>query len=201
MSPSGVTGPSVQPGAAVFLDRDGTLIAEADLVERPEQVVLLPGVAESICALRSAGYRVIVVTNQSAIARGLLDVADLARVHQALRAQLLALGAALDDIYFCPDAPDIAAEKTLPFALRKPGAGMLLLAAEEHDLQLSRCWMIGDQLRDALAGRRAGCRGSLLVRTGRARLPEDALAAADGIFDDLSAAARFILSRPRRRPR
>ena len=194
LSASRQTGPSVQPGAAVFLDRDGTLIAEADLVERPEQVVLLPGVAESICSFRTAGYRVIVVTNQSAIARGLLEVADLARIHQALRAQLQALGGVLDDIYFCPDAPDIAVERTLPFALRKPGAGMLLLAAKEHDLQLSRCWMVGDQVRDALAGRRAGCRGSLLVRTGRARLPKDSLAAADGIFDDLSAAARFILA-------
>lgn len=194
MSAPSVMAPNAQRGAAVFLDRDGTLIAEAELVERPDQVVLLPGVAEAICALRSAGYRIIVVTNQSAIARGLLDVADLARVHEALRAQLLALGAVLDDVYFCPDAPDLAAEKTLPFALRKPGAGMLLLAAEEHDLELGGCWMIGDQLRDALAGRRAGCRGSLLVRTGRARLPEDALAAADGIFEDLSAAARFILA-------
>ena len=93
------------------------------------------------------------------------------------------------------DAPDAQAEIDLPFALRKPGAGMLLHAAEEHGLVLSRCWMIGDQLRDVIAGRRAGCRGNLLVRTGRAPLPPaEAREMADGIFDDLSAAVQYILS-------
>ena len=190
-----VEGPGQLGKAAVFLDRDGTLIEENERVEWPEQVVLLPGVAEAIRRLRSAGYRAIVVTNQSAIARGLLDEARLARVHAGLRSRLSTLGAGLDDIYFCPDAPDAQAEKDLPFALRKPGAGMLLRAAEEHGLVLSRCWMIGDQLRDVIAGRRAGCRGNLLVRTGRAPLPPaEASEKADGIFDDLSAAVQFVLS-------
>lgn len=86
-----VGGPGQLGKAAVFLDRDGTLIEENERVERPEQVVLLPAVAEAIRRLRSAGYRAIVVTNQSAIARGLLDEDRLARVHAALRSRLSTL--------------------------------------------------------------------------------------------------------------
>lgn len=179
---------------AVFLDRDGTLIEERDLVEWPEQLVILPGVAGAIRALRAAGFRIIVVTNQSAIARGRLDPTRLEAVHRALADALKALGAPLDAIYFSPDPPDPEAEATKPFARRKPGAGMLLQAAAEHGLCLERSYMIGDQPRDALAGRRAGCRGSLLVRTGRAPLPADAAERADGIFDDLSGAVRFVLA-------
>ncbi|MBK7947588.1 MAG: HAD family hydrolase [Deltaproteobacteria bacterium] len=180
--------------AAVFLDRDGTLIEERELIERPDQVVILPGVAGAIRALRAAGYRIVVVTNQSAISRGRLDPDRLEAVHRALGDALRALGAPLDAIYFSPDPPDPDAEATKPSARRKPGAGMLLQAAAEHGLCLERSFMIGDQPRDALAGRRAGCRGSLLVRTGRAPLPADAAERADGIFDDLSGAVRFVLA-------
>lgn len=179
---------------AVFLDRDGTLIEEIDLVERPEQIVILPGVVEAIRALRAGGFRIVVVTNQSAIARGRLDPERLEAVHRALADGLQSRGAPLDAIYFSPDPPDVEAERTQPLARRKPGAGMLLQAAREHGLRLDRSWMIGDQPRDALAGRRAGCRGSLLVRTGRAPLPADAAERADGVFADLAEAARFVLS-------
>jgi D-glycero-D-manno-heptose 1,7-bisphosphate phosphatase len=191
-APSATSGGSAP---AVFLDRDGTLIEERGLVERPEQVVLLPGVAGAIQGLRQAGYLIVVVTNQSAIARGLLDLEGLDGVHRALRERLLRLGAAIDDIYSSPDPPDPEAEQSQPFAMRKPGAGMLLRAADEHGLDIAASWMIGDQVRDAIAGRRAGCRGSLLVRTGSAPLPDEAHEHAAGIFDDLSAAARFILAR------
>lgn len=191
----GERGPEAPRGRpAVFLDRDGTLIEECDLVERPEQLVILPGVAESIRDLRAAGYRIVVVTNQSAIARGRLDPARLEVVHRALADGLQSRGAPIDAIYFSPDPPDPEAERTEPFARRKPGAGMLLQAAEEHGLRLDRSWMIGDQPRDALAGRRAGCRGSLLVRTGRSPLPADAAERADGVFADLAEATRFVLS-------
>lgn len=179
---------------AIFLDRDGTLIEERDLIERPEQIVILAGVADAIRQLRAAGYRVVVVTNQSAIARGRLDHERLEAVHRALADQLRALGAPLDAVYFSPDPPDPDAEHRLPFARRKPGAGMLMQAAEEHGLLLAQSWMIGDQPRDALAGRRAGCRGSLLVRTGRSPLPEGAAEQADGVFADLSEAARFVIA-------
>ncbi|MFO0687484.1 MAG: HAD family hydrolase [Myxococcota bacterium] len=180
---------------AVFLDRDGTLIEEAELVERPEQLVILPGVAEAIRALRAAGFRIVVVTNQSAIARGRLDVARLEAVHRALGERLRVLGAGLDAIYFSPDPPDPEAERSQPFARRKPGAGMLLEAAREHGLRLDRSWMVGDQPRDVLAGRRAGCLGSLLVRTGRTPVSAEAAPEADGVFADLAEAARFILAR------
>ena len=181
---------------AVFLDRDGTLIVEDERpVERPEQVVLLPGAAMAIRRLTAAGFRVVVVTNQSAVGRGWLDEADLARVHEALRQRIADQGGRIDAIYYSPDRPDQADEDD-PHAMRKPGAGMLLRAAREHRLDLARSWMIGDQLRDALAGRRAGCRGSLLVRSGRAPLPATAADEADALFDDLAGAVGHILAAP-----
>ncbi|MBY0401797.1 HAD family hydrolase [Myxococcota bacterium] len=195
MSPTDLRHRAASRGTpAVFLDRDGTLIEEHELVEYPSQIAILPGAAEAIRALRAAGYRIVVVTNQSAIARGRLDPARLDAVHRALADELRALGAPLDAIYFSPDPPDPEAERTNPRARRKPGAGMLLQAADEHGLRLDRSWMIGDQPRDALAGRRAGCRGNLLVRTGRTPLSAGAVDQADGVFDDLSEAARFVLS-------
>lgn len=180
--------------AAIFLDRDGTLIEEGALISRPEQVRLLPGAAQSLERIRAAGYLAIVVTNQSAIARGQLEVSGLERIHDALRRQLADEGTRVDGIYFAPDAPDPQAEAADPRAWRKPGAGMLLRAAEDHGLALARCWMVGDQLRDIEAGRRAGCRGSLLVRTGAAALPEGDQRKADASFDDLGAAVDFILA-------
>lgn len=186
--------------AAVFLDRDGTLIVEDGRpIARPEQVVLLPGAGAAVRRLRAAGYRIVVVTNQSAVGRGELSEVELARVHAALAARLAEQGGALDALYFSPDRPEDV-DGSDPFAMRKPGAGMLLRAAREHGLALPRCWMVGDQLRDALAGRRARCRGSLLVRTGVAPLPAEATAQADGLFDDLAAAADHILSANPDRP-
>lgn len=180
--------------AAVFLDRDGTLIVEDGApVASPEQVVLLPGAATAVRRLRAAGYRIVVVTNQSAVGRGLLDEAELARVHAVLDARIAEQGGRLDAIYFSPERPE-EADLRDPLAMRKPGAGMLLRAAREHGLDLARSWMVGDQLRDALAGRRACCRGSLLVRTGLAPLPAEAAECADGLFDDLEAAAAHILT-------
>lgn len=193
MSPPDLRAAPDRLPAAVFLDRDGTLIEERELVRSPEQIVLLPGVADAIRALRAAGYRIVVVTNQSGIARGTLAPEQLAAVHRALAARLEALGAPVDAIYFSPDGPDPEAERDRPFARRKPGAGMLLEAAADLGLALERSWMIGDQPRDAVAGRRAGCRGSLLVGSGRAPLPADALELADGVFADLAAAVDWLL--------
>lgn len=179
--------------AAVFLDRDGTLIEEDVLIARPEQLRLIPGADEAIRLLRAAGFRIVIVTNQSAVGRGWLSEASLARIHAALGELLAARGAPLDAIYSCTDLPDEAAEARAPDGRRKPGAGMLLEAARDLELDLSRSWIIGDQIRDAVAGRRAGCRGALLVRTGRAPLGEDAAHASDGLFSDLATAARHIL--------
>ena len=182
---------------AVFLDRDGTLIADRGPLLDPRALELLPGVPDALRRLAGAGYRLIVVTNQSAIGRGLLDLAGLERIHAALRAALAAEGTRIDDLYFCPDAPVAASAPESPTARRKPGAGMLFEAARDHALDLARCFMVGDQGRDTLAGKRAGCRASLLLRTGQGRSFIDRTSDYDVVCDDLQAAADWILAADR----
>ncbi len=174
------------PRPAAFLDRAGSLIVEKCYLTRPEQVALLPGVPEGLRRLRAAGFACVVVTNQSAVGRGMMTEADLERVHAELRRQLSAAGAVLDGLYHCPavvEHPD-----------RKPAPGMLLRAARDLRLDLARSWMVGDALRDLLAGRNAGCRGGLFVRTGHApaglTLPGPDCYAVDHFAD----AVRFILA-------
>jgi D-glycero-D-manno-heptose 1,7-bisphosphate phosphatase len=171
---------------AVFLDRDGTLNDNLDYLIRPEQMRLLPGVGAALCALRAAGFACVVVTNQSAVGRGMISAAELECIHAELCRQLADAGATLDAIYVATavtDHPD-----------RKPAPGMLLRAAEELNLDLANSWMIGDALRDMQAGQAAGCKGCVLVRSGH---PIDEalqmLGAAVHIADDLAAAAEFVL--------
>ena len=183
--------------AAVFLDRDGTLIADRGPLLDPGALELLPGVPAALRKLAAEGYARIVITNQSAIGRGWLDVAGLERIHAALRAQLTAEGADIEAIYFCPDAPAPAGAPERPADRRKPGAGMLIEAARDHGLDLARCWMVGDQARDTLAGRRAGCRGTLLLRTGQGPAFADRRDAFDEVVDDLPAAVEWILAADR----
>ncbi len=171
---------------AVFLDRDGTIIEDVGYVSRPDQVRLLPGAAEAIRRLRRAGYLVVIVSNQSGVARGLLTEDDLETVHQRMIDLLAAEGATIDGTYYCPfiDGKDakVAAYRRKSL-LRKPEAGMLLKAAEELDIDLARSWMIGDADRDMEAGRRAGCR-SILLRTvdDDAQTGRGGLAAHNGVF-------------------
>lgn len=150
---------------AVFLDRDNTLIADPGYLNDPDAVQLLPGVAEALRRLNEAGYAVVVVTNQSGIARGRITEQQLAEIHTRLREMLLEQGARIDAIYYCPYLAGV--EATVPryrreSPLRKPEPGMLLRAAEELKLALPASWMIGDGARDVIAGRRAGCRTILL---------------------------------------
>ncbi len=187
--------------AAVFLDRDGTLIADRGPLLDPQALELLPGVPDALGRLAGAGYRLIVVTNQSAIGRGLLDLAGLEQIHVALRAALAAEGVRIDDLYFCPDAPVEPPAPEGPTARRKPGAGMLFEAARDHALDLARCFMVGDQGRDTLAGKRAGCRASLLLRTGQGPAFVDRTSDYDVVCDDLQAAADWILAADRPLPR
>jgi D-glycero-D-manno-heptose 1,7-bisphosphate phosphatase len=155
------------PRPAVFLDRDGTLIEHVHYLSDPAAVRLLPGAPDALRRLRDAGYALVLVTNQSAIGRGLLSVGTLDAIHDAMNRQLAEHDVALDAIYFCPEAPSKDGDRTtIDHPDRKPAPGMLLRAAADLDLDLARSWMIGDMISDALAGRHAGCRGSILVRTG-----------------------------------
>jgi D,D-heptose 1,7-bisphosphate phosphatase len=179
---------------AVFLDRDGTLIEHVHYLADPAHVRLLPGAAEAVRRLREAGFACVLVTNQSAIARGLLTEDGLREIHREQARQLAEAGTELDAIYYCPEAPASDDRTAVEHPDRKPGPGMLLRAAEEMGLDLARSWMVGDLISDALAGRNAGCKGSLLVRTGKS----NGLANAGDDFeicDDLPEAARRILGR------
>ena len=147
---------------AVFLDRDGTLIEEVGCPTRPEQIRILGGVARALVRLAKAGYRLIVVTNQSAIARGLMSEDDLHRFHQALDEQLDLLGARVDAYYACPHHPDPGDTPRPDLAVdcdcRKPKPGLILRAAADLDIDLARSWTVGDTWRDVAAGRSAGTR-------------------------------------------
>ena len=153
---------------AVLLDRDGVLVPDDGLLTDPDRLRLLPGVASALAMLAAAGWRLAVVTNQPVVARGLIDEAGLARIHDRLRALLTAAGAPfLDGIFACPHHPeaDVAAYR-LACACRKPRPGLLLQAAAAHGYDLARSWMVGDRPSDIAAGRAAGCR-TILVETGR----------------------------------
>jgi len=155
--------------SAVFLDRDGTIIEDMSYVDDPAKVRLLPRSAEAIRAFSEAGHLVVVISNQSGIARGLLDEQTLARVHERLEELLRARGARLDGAYYCPylDGPEAKVEAyRRDSELRKPKPGMLRQAAEELGIDLSRSWMIGNAVRDVEAGRAAGCKTLLLSEDG-----------------------------------
>ena len=154
------------PGAsrrAVFLDRDGVLIEDTGYPDDPATIRLLPGVGPALGTLRDAGWRLVVVSNQSGIARGKFTLERLREIHDRLRELLVAQGVFLDALYFCPHHPQ---GSSTPFAVpcdhRKPEPGMLRSAAVALGLDLPACWMIGDKESDVEAGHAAGCRSVLI---------------------------------------
>jgi D-glycero-D-manno-heptose 1,7-bisphosphate phosphatase len=176
--------------AAVFLDRDGTLMEEVFYCADPSLVRVFGGVRAALLALRGAGFRTIVVTNQSGIAKGIISQAAYLRVHSRL---LELLGPdTLDATYMCPDASDSASFR------RKPAPGMLLEAARDWNLSLERSWIIGDKAIDLSCGSNAALAGGILVRTGHGRSEENMAAPlATHTADDLPAAVEWLLERVR----
>jgi histidinol-phosphate phosphatase family protein len=179
---------------AVFLDRDGTVIAHEHHLADASRVRVLPEAATGIRRLRSAGFLAVVVTNQSVIGRGLLDEPGLARIHETMRQQLASFGAAVDAIHWCGHAPTTEDEEHSEHPDRKPAPGMLLRAAAELDIDLGASWMIGDSLRDVLAGRRAGCRESILVLSGPAAVRFQRHEAVTLVAEHVGRAAEIILA-------
>jgi D-glycero-D-manno-heptose 1,7-bisphosphate phosphatase len=174
---------------AVFFDRDGTLIQEKDYLSRPEQVALIPGVGPALRGLREAGFKLFVVSNQSGVGRGLFTMADVERVHARLTEELAPAGVRFDKIYVAPEAPGA------PSHGRKPSPQFLFDARDEFQLDLARCYFIGDRLIDLQCGWNAGVKKSILVRTGYGRNLTDGAALASAIVVvDLPAAAAWILA-------
>jgi D-glycero-D-manno-heptose 1,7-bisphosphate phosphatase len=148
---------------AIFLDRDDTLIEDPGYISRPEQVKLLDGVDKTLIELKSMGYKLVVISNQSGVARGLVSEETLDEIHNRLKQLLAEKGAALDRIYYCPCHPDGVIEKYRKDSdWRKPKPGMLLAAAGEMDIDLTQSWMIGNSIRDIEAGLKAGCKTILV---------------------------------------
>ncbi|BAX94168.1 D-glycero-alpha-D-manno-heptose-1,7-bisphosphate 7-phosphatase [Mycobacterium shigaense] len=167
----------------VFLDRDGTInvkAPEGEYIRTPEELVLLPGAAKAMAALNAAGVRTILVTNQRWLSTPSADPARFAAVQKRLEELLAAEGAWLDAAYHCPHAAGSC-------DCRKPMAGMLLRAAQDHGLELSESVMIGDSRADVQAGRAAGA-ATILLGPGGAGAPD-----ADIVAADLAAAVRLIV--------
>lgn len=166
---------------AVFLDRDGTLIEDTGYLSDPAGVRLLAGAAAAVARLNSAGWRVIVVTNQSGIARGLLSETQYRAVEQRMEELLQEGGGRIDGHYFCPHLPEI----TGPCDCRKPGTALYHRAANDFGLDLASCWWVGDRERDVEPAIALGGRAILLASERNS----DAWA----VVPDLAAAVGLIL--------
>ena len=180
----------VNRGGAVFLDRDGTIVEDPGFLHEPEKVKLLPGAAEAIRRLNTADARVVVVTNQSGIARGRYTVDDYEAVQRRLGQLLAAHGARIDGAYFCPHYPQLSG----PCDCRKPGLKLFREAAQAFDIDFSRSWWVGDRLSDVQPARLLGGQGILVV-TGEGNLHQgQARALGVMVVADLTEAVQKILS-------
>ena len=174
---------------AVFLDRDGVINRDSpDFIKTPEEMILFPGVPQAIARLDAAGFAVIVVSNQSGLARGLVTLENLQAMHRKLNHAVEQAGGRLTGIYFCPHLPDAGC------SCRKPKTGLLEQAAREHAIALAQSYMAGDKPDDIACGRAAGCR-TILILSGQTRRydPDHFAPHPDLICPDLPAAAEQIL--------
>ena len=149
--------------SAVFLDKDGTLVEDVPYNVDPARIRLMPGSIEGLQALHAAGFLLVVISNQSGVARGYFAESALPRVVEHLRKLLMDAAVPLAGFYYCPHHPEgIVRAYTHECSCRKPAPGLILQAAEELQVDLARSWFVGDILNDVEAGRRAGCRTILL---------------------------------------
>lgn len=184
---------------AVFLDKDGTLIDNVPYNIDPTLIRLAPNAAAGLRMLYEQGYVIIVISNQSGVARGYFLESDLHAVEQRLAQLCTAAGAQLADLYYCPHHP----HGSVPAYARacwgqKPSPGLILKAAQDYNIALSESWFIGDILDDVEAGRRAGCRTVLLSNGHETEWQMSPLRTPHAVAPDLQAAAALILAAPRR---
>lgn len=177
---------------ALFLDRDGTLVHPRHYPSRPEELCVYHGIGRELRRFQEAGFRLVVITNQSGLARGLFTSADLRRMHDHLITELARSSVQLDGIYHCPHHPDgVIPELSVRCRCRKPEPGMLLQAAADLGLDLQRSWVVGDILDDVEAGNRAECR-SILVDLGTESPPDQPLRRPEFVARDTRHALRMI---------
>lgn len=185
---------------AIFLDKDGTLIDDVPYNVDPALIRLSWNAGPALQLLQEAGYRLIVVTNQSGVARGLFTEAALEAVHARLIELLAQYGVQLDGFYYCPHHPDGAVNRyAIACTCRKPMPGLLMRAASEHGIDLTQSWMIGDILNDVEAGHRAGCRSLLVDNGNETEWDQGPLRTPEFSVPDLYAAAALIVDQDRAR--
>jgi len=157
---------------AIFLDRDGVLVEDVDLLTKADQIHILEGVANSLRALHLDGFLLVVVSNQPVVARGLISEDEVIALQREVERRLMQVnGITLDGFYFCPHHPNATlAAYRQDCACRKPKPGMLIQAAKELRIDLRESFMVGDRITDIVAGAHAGCR-TILVQTGKHLAP------------------------------
>jgi D-glycero-D-manno-heptose 1,7-bisphosphate phosphatase len=176
---------------AVFLDRDGTLIAEKNYLRDVADVAIFPAVGPALKRLQDAGFKLFIVSNQSGVGRGFFTLADVEKIHQHLAAGFARDGVRFEKIYVAPEAPEA------PSRGRKPSPQFLFDARDEFSLDLAQSYLIGDKLIDLECGWNAGVKKSILVRTGYGAELEQIAGGklhAAMVVNDLPAAADWILS-------
>jgi len=193
---AGGTAGSAPRRRAVFVDRDGVINVESGFLHRIEQFEFLPGSIAGLARLQAAGYLLVVITNQSGIARGLYAEEDYRRLTAYMQQRLSAAGVHLDAIEHCPHLPDaLLSRYRIECDCRKPLPGMLLRAASALNIDLPGSILVGDRGSDIQAGRSAGVGRCWLVRSGVALERAD-IELADAVFDDLAACAASVASSP-----
>jgi D-glycero-D-manno-heptose 1,7-bisphosphate phosphatase len=188
---------------AVFLDRDGTIIADAEYLSRPSQIKLFSHSAVALKLLREAGFQLFVVSNQSGVARGYFPESMVRKVHQRLQQMLKAKGARIDAFFYCPHYPGGSVKAFARVCdCRKPAIGMIQQAARQYPVDLRRSYVVGDKMDDLFLARKAKLAGGLLVRTGNGRKSEKKLKAMplpkSFVVSDILGAARWILNKSSR---
>ncbi len=182
---------------AAFLDRDGVINRDRGFVYRRADFEFIPGSVAALRALRAAGYLLVVITNQSGIARGIYSEADFHELTTHMRELLAAEGVTLDSIQYCPHLPDAdVAQYRLDCECRKPLPGMIVAAAALLDIDPSESLLVGDRRADIEAGRAAGVGRCYLVRSGKPLSDNDAFQA-DGVFQDLTHCVADVLTQVR----
>jgi D-glycero-D-manno-heptose 1,7-bisphosphate phosphatase len=179
---------------AIFLDRDGTINIDSGYVYSKEDFFFVEGAVDAMAAFKKAGYILVVVTNQSGVARGLYTEQDVNLLHMYMNKELQGRGAGIDAFYFCPHHPDgILGLYAKNCRCRKPEPGMLLQALSDLCIDPGMSYMIGDSMRDIVAGKRAGIRSILIQEDNYSGSMAGYVEKPDAVVHDLREAARYIL--------
>jgi len=180
---------------AVFLDRDGTIVEDVGYMNSPQQIQFIPGSIEAIKKLNEAGFKVVVITNQAGVARGLITEDMLQTIDKTLHKWILSGGAHLDGLYYCPHHPEHGVHPYKQACeCRKPHPGLIKRAHRDLNINLAQSYMIGDKATDVEAGKRAGTK-TIYVLTGRGKGEKDRLQEKpDHIAENLADAVKWLLN-------